>query len=101
MNERRTTLRGRLCRAIARRSSPEAAAGIGDHLAIRRSWSSYAGHNAKGATRKALFLVRGGLVLDLLYDWPKLLQRGGVFGAELFCRATQIGVLDGVEHLAC
>ena len=50
---------------------------------------------------KALFLVRGGLVLDLLYHWPKFFQRGGVLGAELLRRATQIGVLDGVEHLAC
>src|SRR6476620_7933143 len=50
---------------------------------------------------KALFLVRGGLVLDLLYHWPKFFQRGGVLGAELLRRATQISVLDGVEHLAC
>ena len=50
---------------------------------------------------KALFLVRGGLVLELLYHWPKFFQRGGVLGAELLRRATQIGVLDGVEHLAC
>src|SRR6476659_3192735 len=50
---------------------------------------------------KALFLVRGGLVLDQLYHWPKFFQRGGVLGAELLRRATQISVLDGVEHLAC
>jgi len=50
---------------------------------------------------KALFLVRGGLVLDLLYHWPKFFQRGGVLGAELLRRATQISLLDGVEHLAC
>jgi hypothetical protein len=53
------------------------------------------------ASKKALLLVRGGLVLDLLYHRPKVFQRGGVLGAELLRRATQIGVLDGVEHLAC
>jgi hypothetical protein len=47
-----------------------------------------------------LFLVRGGLVLELLYDGPKLFQRGGVLRAELLRWATRIGVLNGMEHLA-
>ena len=50
------------------------------------------------ATSKALFLVRGGLVLDLLYHWPKFFQCGSVFFAELLWGATRIGMLNGVEH---
>ena len=54
-----------------------------------------------GSTRHSiLFLVRGGLVLELLYDGPEFFQRGGVLGAELLRWATRVGVLDGVKHLA-
>ena len=47
---------------------------------------------------RLLLLVCGGLVLDLLYHWPQLFQRGGVLGAELLRGATRIGMLHGVEH---
>jgi hypothetical protein len=50
--------------------------------------------------RRSSFLVRCGLILDLLYHWPKFFQCGGVLGAELLWRATRIGVLHGVEHCA-
>jgi len=47
------------------------------------------------------FLVRCGLVLELLYHWSKFFECGGVLRAELLRRATRIGVLHRVEHCAC
>ncbi len=48
-----------------------------------------------------LFLIRGGLVLELLDHGSQLFQRGGVLCADRFRRlATRIGVLHGVEHRA-